>query len=86
MLLLLSYTLLGLDCGPPPLPGNGHINGACSRGNLYESVCTFSCKGGFKQPGGPGVTKIVKCGKDGKWSGVPSDCQGKVLLHLRVQS
>ena len=47
----------------------------------YKATCFFNCNPGFLRYGPPNRS----CLKDGKWSGGPVRCDGKITKHNYLQ-
>ena len=59
---------LQVTCAVLVPPANGYLS--CSSGNLYNSICSFSCKSGFSLEG----STETKCDISGEWDNPEPSC------------
>ena len=67
------------SCAAPFQPANTKAPPKCTDGLKVLSVCTFTCKDGYKVAE-PGVTKVT-CQDDDKWNKKASPCARKLNLR-----
>lgn len=72
---IVLYTLSSLakDCGFIGTPRNGTKRGSQT---TYPGIVIFSCDDGFIMRG----SAERQCSANGSWSGVETNCEGKILL------
>ena len=72
------YLYIGRACD---LSHEAPLNGAvsCTRGNRFESTCTFSCNIGYYLSGAPHLTCQLRKGNTDNiaWNGVAPSCVSK---------
>ena len=64
-----------VECGLAARISDGSyikLNGTLTYGSFIE----YNCDRGFRMVG----SKILHCDMDGKWSGPPPSCEGKIIL------
>lgn len=71
--------LLAVKCDPIVAPKDGTMFGPNCHGH-YQATCFFNCNTGFLRYGPPNRS----CLKNGKWSGTPVRCDGKIMKIERL--
>ena len=61
-------TYVGISCGQPNIPSNGHVN--TSAGTSFGDVARYSCDRGYTLNG----TAERTCQANGRWNGSVPTC------------